>query len=72
MTCSTCTTLNGWLAESDRIIPHDILGGILIAGIALAAIFMGLKGDYLLAALILIALIGAGVAVDLAAHGWTH
>ena len=62
---------SGFLQTSDRLIPHDIAGGLLVAGLSLAALaYVGISSLAWL--LILIALIGIAVAVDLSVWGFKH
>ena len=65
--CSACTAFRSVLVESDRIIPHVILGSLLVAG---AGIFLLTTGLWWLGVILLV--IGTGMAVDLAAHGYGH
>ena len=65
--CSTCTAFRSALVESDRIIPHVILGSLLVAGIG---IYLLVTDLWWLGVILLV--IGVGMAVDLAAHGYGH
>jgi hypothetical protein len=67
--CSTCSTLSAVLAKTDTIIPHDILGGGLIAILSIAGMAL-YPAAWVLWLVILI--IAVGITVDLSAHGWTH
>ena len=67
--CTACKSFSAALAASDKIIPHDILAAVIIAGVAIYGLASG-KGVWWLWAIVLIA--GVGIAVDLSAHGWDH
>ena len=67
--CTVCQSFNSFLAATDRIVPHDILAAVIIAGVALYGLAAG-KGLWWLWAIVLVA--SVGIAVDLSAHGWTH
>jgi hypothetical protein len=67
--CSTCSTLSAVLAKTDAIIPHDILGGALIAILSIAGMVL-YPAAWVLWLVILI--IAVGITVDLSAHGWRH
>ena len=67
--CTTCQNFNTFLAQTDTIIPHDILAAVIIAGVAIYGLATG-RGDWWLWAIVLVA--GVGIAVDLSAHGWSH
>lgn len=59
---------NSFLRWTDSIIPHDILAGLLVVALAGYMLVTG----YSQLATVGIALLGIAIAVDLAAHGWTH
>ena len=59
---------NSFLRWTDSIIPHDILAGLLVVVLAGYMLAVG----YSQLATVGIALLGIAIAVDLAAHGWTH
>ena len=61
---------NEIMKESDMIMPHDILGLLVAAGLIIGCIFV--RGEMQLIFLILALIIIIGVNVDLAAHGWNH
>ena len=65
--CSTCSTLRSALVATDRIVPHVILGSLVVAGIGL---FLLTTGMWWVGVILLV--IGTGMAVDLAAHGYGH
>jgi hypothetical protein len=67
--CSTCSALSAALAQTDAIIPHDTLGGALIALLSIAGIVLFPAG---LALWLVILIIAVGITVDLSAHGWSH
>ena len=66
MTCTTCAAIS---AATE---PHVMWGGVAIAGIALVVVLGSLSGDSLFVALLLMAVIGVGMAVDVVAHGYQH
>ena len=65
--CSSCSTLRSALVATDRIVPHVILGSLVVAGIGL---FLLTTGLWCVGVILLV--IGTGMAVDLAAHGYGH
>ena len=65
--CSTCSALRSALVATDRIVPHVILGSLVVAGIGL---FLLTTGLWWVGVILLV--IGTGMAVDLAAHGYGH
>ena len=65
--CSTCSTLRSALVATDRIVPHVILGSLVVACIGL---FLLTTGMWWVGVILLV--IGTGMAVDLAAHGYGH
>ena len=67
--CSICTSFSAALAKTDAIIPHDILGGALIALLSIAGIVLFPPA---LALWLVILIIAVGITVDLSAHGWSH
>jgi hypothetical protein len=68
-TCTTCSTLSAVLAKTDTIIPHDILGGAVIALLSIIGMVL-YPAAWVLWLVILI--IAVGITVDLSAHGWSH
>ena len=65
--CSSCSTLRSALVATDRIVPHVILGSLVVAGIGL---FLLTTGLWWVGVILLV--VGTGMAVDLAAHGYGH
>ena len=68
-TSSTSNPFWNFLVSTDKIIPHDVLGAVLIAVFMILAAFK--IGPPLLWEIIS-AMIAVGIAADLSAHGWTH
>lgn len=65
MTCSFCQALSA----TDKIVPHDILGGGIIVVAALVGMVL-FPAAWIVWLVILI--VAVGVTVDLSAHEWTH
>lgn len=66
------TDLQTALVESDKVIPHDILGLGVIAVMALYILIVHPSGIVFIILMVLVFGISVGVLVDLAAHGWSH
>lgn len=67
--CTACQGFNAFLAQTDTIIPHDILAAVIVAVVSLYGLAAG-AGPWWLWTITLVA--SVGIAVDLSAHGWTH
>lgn len=63
--CSFCSAMKA----SDAIIPHDILGGLIISGAALAGLLF-FPAAWILWLVVLV--VAVAITVDLSAHGWRH
>jgi hypothetical protein len=68
-TCTTCSALSEALAKTDAIIPHDILGGALIALLSIIGMVLYPVAWVLWLVILIIAV---GITVDLSAHEWSH
>lgn len=64
------TLFTRFMAGSNGIVPHDILGAGAIAAVALWGL-LSTSGSLFVAFLVIL-IIAVAVTVDLTAHGWDH